>query len=118
MNRATRAVSAPSLLCPVALERVVGKSFVSRTIYRPALRFMSAALRDTARHSIAKIVRQADVQDSVWLLSFWKEVCRQYPFEWRTPNSMVDPVVGYVNLSIIERKNLQGHQAQFVAESR
>jgi hypothetical protein len=106
MNRATRAVSAPSVLCPVALvERVVGKSFVSRSIYRPALRFMSAALRDTARRSIAKIVRQADVQDSVWPLSFWKEVCRQYPFGWRTPNSMVDPVAGSVNSRIVERKD-------------
>jgi hypothetical protein len=39
-------------------------------------------------------------------LSFWKEVCRQYQYEWRAPNSIVDPIARYVN-SAVERKDSQ-----------
>ena len=50
-------------------------------------------------------------------LSFWKEVCRQYPCEWRAPNFIVDPVAGYVN-SRIANARTQNCQSQFVAEAR
>jgi hypothetical protein len=48
-----------------------------------------------------------DVQGSVWPLSFWKEVCRQYQRKWRAPNSIVDPVASDVNSHIVERKDSQ-----------
>jgi len=65
----------------------------------------SAALRHCSPFD-AKIVRQTDGQDSVWRLSFWKAVGRQYQREWRAPNSIVDPITGYVNLAV-ERKDSQ-----------
>ena len=55
----------------------------------------------------AEIVRLMDVQGLVWPLSFWKEVCRQYQCKGRAPNSIVDPVSGYVNSYIVERMDLQ-----------
>jgi hypothetical protein len=61
------------------------------------------------RHGLpfdAKIVRQTDAQDSVWPLSFWKGVCRQYQCERQAPNSIVDPISAYVN-SAVERKDSQ-----------
>jgi hypothetical protein len=54
----------------------------------------------------AKIVCQTDAQHSVWPLSFWKGVCRQYQCEWRAPNSIEDPISAYVNFAV-ERKDSQ-----------
>jgi hypothetical protein len=67
---------------------------------------MSAALGHRSPID-AESVRQTDAQDPVWPLSFWKEICRQYRCEWRTPDFIVDPIAGYVNSRIVERKDLQ-----------
>jgi hypothetical protein len=48
-----------------------------------------------------------DVQGSVWPLSFWKEVGRQYLCKWRAPNSIVDLAAGYVNSRIVKPKDSQ-----------
>jgi len=38
---------------------------------------------------------------------FRKEVCRQYQFKWRAPNSIMYPVSGYVNSHTVEHMDLQ-----------
>jgi hypothetical protein len=66
----------------------------------------SAALR-LARPFDVEIVRLMDVKDSVWPLSFSKVVYRQYQLQMASTHSIVDPVVGCVNLHIVERKDPQ-----------
>jgi hypothetical protein len=47
------------------------------------------------------------LKDSVWPLSFWKEVYRQYQLQTASTHSIVDPVVGCVNSRIAEHKDPQ-----------
>ena len=68
---------------------------------------ISASLRYRPPIRRKNLARQTGTQDSVWPLSFWKEVRRQYQCEWRAPNSIVDPAVEGVNSRIVECKDPQ-----------
>src|SRR5215469_1324810 len=106
------AFAAPTLAQELLVNLVDGAASNTR---RCAL--ISAAL-GLARPFDAETVSRTDVQVSVWPLSFWKDVCGQYQFEWRTLAPIIGPVAGYVNSRIVKRKGLTRHQTQFVAELR
>jgi hypothetical protein len=80
-------------------------SFARRRVDR-FRHLISAALRLT-RPLDAEIVRLTDVKNSVWPLSFWKEVYRQYQLQMVSTHSIVDPDVGCVNSRTVERKDPQ-----------
>jgi hypothetical protein len=83
----------------------IRKKFVGSKLQLPKLEYhlwLDAILVYTARPFDAESRRKTDAQDSVWLLSFWKKVCRQYQCKWRTSNAIVDLPVGYVNSRIVE----------------
>jgi hypothetical protein len=67
------------------------------SVKRPALRSYERRLKSLLALSMPKRLVKSTFGTRYGPLPFWKEICRQYQFERRAPNCIVDAVAGRVN---------------------
>jgi len=72
------------------------------SVKRPALRSYERRLKSLLALSMPKRLVKSTFRTRYGPLSFWREICRQYQFERRAPNCIVDAVAGRVNSRIGE----------------